>query len=57
MKQTFLINKAVKRKMFRYNAVITYLDEKQNDPPCNMRNWNLLYLACELQKPRGAITL
>lgn len=27
MKQTFLINKAVKRKMFCYNAVNTYLGE------------------------------
>lgn len=27
MKQKFLINKMVKRKMFYYNAVNTYLDE------------------------------
>lgn len=27
LKQKFLINKAVKRIMFRYNAVNTYLDE------------------------------
>lgn len=43
--------------MFRYNAVNTYIDEQQKDPLCNLRNWNLSYLTCEIQNPRRAITL